>query len=68
MLGDLLGSKPPQQLATAMHSAWVSFITRGDPGWSRYELSQRSTMRFDMVSQVISDPRSTERALWEGAR
>ena len=68
MLGDLLGSEPPRQLATAMHSAWVSFITRGDPGWSTYELSRRATMRFDVVTEVVNDPRSAERALWEGAR
>ena len=68
MLGDLLGSEPPRQLATAMHSAWVSFMTRGDPGWSAYELSRRATMRFDVVSRVVNDPRSAERALWEGAR
>jgi len=68
MLGDLLGSEPPRQLATAMHSAWVSFMTRGDPGWSAYELSRRATMRFDVVSGVVNDPRSAERALWEGAR
>jgi len=68
MLGDLLGSAPPQELATAMHSAWVSFITRGDPGWPHYELGQRATMRFDLVSGVVNDPRSMERALWDGTR
>jgi para-nitrobenzyl esterase len=51
-----------------MHSAWVSFIARGDPGWPQYELSQKATMRFDAVSRVVNDPRSAERALWDGAR
>jgi carboxylesterase type B len=68
MLGELLGDAPPQQLATTMHSAWVSFITRGDPGWPQYELGQKATMRFDAVSRVVYDPRSAERALWDGAR
>jgi hypothetical protein len=68
MLGDLLGDEPPQELASAMHSAWVSFMTRGDPGWSEYELGRRQTMRFDTVSQVVADPRSAERSLWEGTR
>jgi hypothetical protein len=33
-----------------------------------YDLSRRATMRFDLASQVVSDPRSAERTLWEGAR
>jgi len=28
------GENPPQELADAMHSAWVRFIKTGDPGWS----------------------------------
>lgn len=68
MVGDLLGDDPPQQLASAMHSAWVSFITRGDAGWPQYELGRRATMRFDIDSRVVADPRSAERALWEGSR
>jgi para-nitrobenzyl esterase len=68
MLGNLLGDNPPQALANTMHAAWVSFISRGDPGWSQYELARRATMRFDTVSRVVDDPRSTERVLWEGVR
>ncbi|HEY6201766.1 MAG TPA: carboxylesterase/lipase family protein [Candidatus Limnocylindria bacterium] len=68
MLGDLLGDDPPRQLAATMHSAWVSFIGRGDPGWPEYELDRRATMRFNTISEVVSDPRASERALWEGTR
>jgi para-nitrobenzyl esterase len=64
----LLGPNPPQQLADTMHAAWVAFATRGDPGWPKYELSRRATMRFDTTSAVVDDPRSAERALWEGLR
>jgi para-nitrobenzyl esterase len=64
----LLGADPPQQLAGAMHSAWVAFATSGNPGWPRYDLSRRATMRFDTTSTVVDDPRSAERALWEGVR
>ena len=64
----LLGVDPPQHLADTMHAAWVAFATTGHPGWSRYELSRRSTMRFDTTSTVVHDPRSAERALWEGVR
>jgi para-nitrobenzyl esterase len=72
MLGNetepLLGTNPPQQLADTMHAAWVAFATRGDPGWPTYELSRRATMRFDTTSEVVDDPRSAERVLWEGLR
>jgi para-nitrobenzyl esterase len=64
----LLGSDPPQLLADTMHAAWVAFATHGDGGWPRYELSRRATMRFDITSEIVDDPRSAERALWEGVR
>ncbi len=64
----LWGTDPPQQLADTMHAAWVSFATNGDPGWPQYELGRRLTMRFDTTSQVVDDPRSMERKLWEVVR
>ena len=64
----LAGDDPPRQIAGAMHSAWVSFATRGDPGWPQYDLNQRATMRFDITSELVEDPRSAERLLWEGRR
>jgi carboxylesterase 2/para-nitrobenzyl esterase len=64
----LLGPNPPQQLADAMHAAWVAFASSGDPGWPRYDLSRRETMRFDTTSQVVDDPLARERTLWEGMR
>ncbi|HTJ59598.1 MAG TPA: carboxylesterase family protein [Candidatus Saccharimonadales bacterium] len=67
MLGDLLVDSP-QELATRMHTAWVSFITHGDPQWAQYDLDRRATMRFDIVSEIVNDPRATERTLWEGTR
>ncbi|MDP2341545.1 MAG: carboxylesterase/lipase family protein [Deltaproteobacteria bacterium] len=68
MVGDLLGENPPQQLANIMHSAWVSFIKRGDAGWPEYDLGRRATMTFNTISSVADDPRSRERELWEGTR
>jgi para-nitrobenzyl esterase len=64
----LLGSDPPRQLAGAMHAAWVGFAAHGECPWPRYDLTRRTTMRFDAQSDVVTDPRSTERALWEGIR
>jgi para-nitrobenzyl esterase len=68
MLGPFLGTDPPQQLADSMHAAWVAFATDGDPGWPRYDLSRRATMRLNITSEVVDDPRSAERALWEDLR
>jgi carboxylesterase type B len=71
-LGDenkpLAGSNPPRQLADTMHAAWVAFARTGNPGWPRYDLTRRATMRFDTASEVVDDPRATEGVLWEGVR
>jgi carboxylesterase type B len=68
LAGPLLGPAPPQSLADRMHAAWVGFATRGDPGWPKYTLDCRATMRFDTASGVVEDPRAMERELWEGVR
>jgi carboxylesterase type B len=49
-----------------MHGAWVRFATTGDPGWPRYDLERRATMRFAVPSTVVDDPRPTERRVWDG--
>ena len=64
----LAGGRPPQQLADTMHAAWVALRRDGDPGWPKYDLARRATMRFDATSEVVDDPRSKERLLWEGVR
>jgi para-nitrobenzyl esterase len=64
----LLGADPPQQLADTMHAAWAAFAATGDCGWPRYDLGRRATMRFDTSSEVVHDPRSAERAVWDGVR
>jgi carboxylesterase type B len=46
----------------------VAFATSGNPGWPQYDLQRRATMRFDTPVEVVDDPRSAERALWEGLR
>jgi carboxylesterase type B len=64
----LWGSEPPQALAQKMHAAWVAFATSGVPGWPKYDFDRRATMRFDSTSEVVYDPRSEERTIWEGLR
>ena len=68
LFGPLLGPDPPQQLARAMHSAWIAFASTGDPGWRAYDLARRATMRFDTTPAVVDDPRAWERALWADVR
>jgi para-nitrobenzyl esterase len=51
-----------------MHAAWVAFATGGNPGWPQYDLKHRATMRFDTTSELVEDPCSAERVLWEGRR
>ncbi len=63
-----MGDGAPQQLADAMHAAWVAFATSGDPGWPQFDLNRRATMRFDTKQELVEDPRSAERLLWEGLR
>jgi len=58
--------EPPQALATAMHRAWVSFITTGDPGWPSYDLTERSTIVFDEAPAVVPDALAFEREVWAG--
>lgn len=58
----------PQELAAAMHRAWVDFATTGNPGWAPYEQSTRTTMSFGPERAVLEDPRSNERLAWAGVR
>jgi para-nitrobenzyl esterase len=51
-----------------MHAAWVAFALNGECSWPKYDLSRRATMRFNTTSEVVADPRSMERALWDGVR
>ncbi|MFD9128378.1 carboxylesterase/lipase family protein [Kitasatospora sp. NPDC059571] len=64
----LLGPEPPQELADTVHAAWASFATGGDPGWPAYDPDTRRTMQFGTPSEVLTDPRPRERALWDGLR
>jgi carboxylesterase type B len=66
--GALAGPNPPQQLADTMHAAWVAFAANGNPGWPRYDLTRRATMRFDTKSELVDDPQAIERVLWASVR
>ncbi len=71
-LGDatdpLAGPNPPQQLAETVHAAWVASALDGDCGWPEYDLGRRATMRFHIAPEVVGDPWSLARLLWESTR
>jgi para-nitrobenzyl esterase len=64
--GPFLGGAGHQPLADTMFGHWLRFVKTGDPGWARYELTTRPTMRFDTTSSVVSDPLAERRLLWAG--
>jgi para-nitrobenzyl esterase len=55
---SLLGADPPQNLATEMHDAWVSFIHTGKPGWVPYGAG-RAVQVFDTRSAAVPQRRTT---------
>jgi para-nitrobenzyl esterase len=59
-----LGGSPPQAVADTIHSAWVRFITDGDPGWAPYGTQARTTAIFTEKLEVAGDPAGDERLLW----
>jgi para-nitrobenzyl esterase len=63
----LLGTNPPQQLATAMHAAWLQFARHGHPDWPDYNPTTRPVVSFNHPAcELVNDPRGDERALWDG--
>ena len=63
------GSPQPLRIVdAAMHGAWISFATTGDPGWPAYDLGTRPVQVFGDLNAVVPDPRGEQRALWEGVR
>ncbi|MFI0928355.1 carboxylesterase/lipase family protein [Streptomyces sp. NPDC021012] len=68
----LLGATPPAELAKAIRSHWITFARTGKPGadWPAYDTVTRPVMTFakdnTTANEVVSDPRSKERQLWDG--
>ena len=66
MVGD---GKEAQAMADQMCPAWIAFARTGNPQiktlppWPAYEAKSRSTMMFNLASQVASDPNGDVRVL-----
>ncbi|MGQ4384920.1 carboxylesterase/lipase family protein [Streptomyces sp. SAS_270] len=61
----LAGEGAPQELADAMHSAWVRFAVEGDPGWPAWDASRPVRVFGAGDPVVVRGPRDRELALWE---
>jgi len=69
--GSLTGNTPEaQKTADQMSDAFIAFARAGSPNhsgippWRPYELTTRSTMVFDAISESQNDPRGEERKLF----
>ncbi|MGW3988391.1 carboxylesterase/lipase family protein [Streptomyces sp. NPDC004830] len=67
----LAGDGAPQELADAMHGAWVRFAAQGDPGWERWNpahpvrvFGDGAPEAADSVAYTAHGPRDRELALW----
>jgi para-nitrobenzyl esterase len=66
------GESAPQKVADAMHLSWIMFARSGNPNtsglpqWPAYDTTQRATMLFNEECQVVNDPQSNQRQVWEG--
>jgi para-nitrobenzyl esterase len=65
---SMTGESPPHELAAKMHAAWVDFIKSGDPGWQRFDTTDRPVQTFAKADdiEIVEDPRPTTRVLWDG--
>src|SRR5262249_32280611 len=55
-----------QQIADAMHAAWIAFARGDDLSWPRYDTDRRATKRFDATCEVLDDPQAPDREAWAG--
>ncbi|MSW21352.1 MAG: carboxylesterase family protein, partial [Actinobacteria bacterium] len=55
------------RVADCFSTAVTSFARNGNPGWDRYDLNRRTTMRIDSDPHTIDDPEPDLRLLWSPA-
>ncbi|MGW0820201.1 carboxylesterase/lipase family protein [Streptomyces sp. NPDC002845] len=61
----LAGEGAPQELADAMHAAWVRFAVDGDPGWPAWDATHPVRIFGSGEPHTVLGPRDREFALWE---
>ncbi|MEW5538055.1 carboxylesterase/lipase family protein [Streptomyces cyaneofuscatus] len=60
----LTGPDAPQELADAMHRAWVEFATTGDPGWPSWDASRPVQFFGPGAPALVLAPRDDELQSW----
>ncbi|MEU0917889.1 carboxylesterase family protein [Streptomyces cyaneofuscatus] len=60
----LTGPDAPQELADAMHRAWVEFATTGDPGWPSWDASRPVRFFGPGAPALVLAPRDDELRSW----
>ncbi len=61
-----------REVEDAMSEAWIAFARTGNPNhagmpaWPTYDARTRAVMVFDTKTEVLNDPRASERTVWEG--
>ncbi|MEU3203150.1 carboxylesterase family protein [Streptomyces cyaneofuscatus] len=60
----LTGPDAPQELADAMHRAWVEFATTGDPGWPSWDASRPVRFFGPGAPALVLAPRDDELQSW----
>ncbi|WP_028800682.1 carboxylesterase/lipase family protein [Streptomyces sp. 142MFCol3.1] len=61
----LAGEGAPQELADAMHSAWVRFAVDGEPGWQTWDDTHPVRVFGSGEPHTVHGPRDRELALWD---
>ncbi|MET8565417.1 carboxylesterase family protein [Streptomyces flaveolus] len=64
----LAGEGAPRELCDAMHTAWVRFVTTGNPGWAAWDATHPVRVFGDGVPRTAHGPRDAEIGLWPAAR
>ncbi|MGW0187834.1 carboxylesterase/lipase family protein [Streptomyces sp. NPDC003362] len=60
----LAGEGAPQELADAMHAAWVRFTVDGSPGWEAWDTAHPVRIFGDGEPHTAYGPRDPQLALW----
>ncbi|MFF0681392.1 carboxylesterase/lipase family protein [Streptomyces tendae] len=61
----LAGEGAPQDLADAMHGAWVRFVESGDPGWASWDATHPVRVFGDGDPHTAHGPLDAEYDLWK---
>ncbi|MFE1363113.1 carboxylesterase/lipase family protein [Streptomyces anulatus] len=64
----LTGPDAPQELADAMHRAWVDFATGGDPGWPSWDARRPVSVFGPGAPELVLAPRDDELRGWKPYR